>query len=136
MQLLFSYQYIMLLFFFDTHHICSWILLESLTISAVDASARNFTSCILDFLKHLKVPDEHVALWGFHTFGSHDSFYFHSLHWSWYNLNNPFWLSHVIKRHLGWLDSLLSAAYTDQIKVLLCSCATWIQSLGTLYVNN
>ena len=55
-------------FFLDTHHICSWILLASLTISAIAASVRNFIFCILYLFKHLNVSDQHVLLWRFHTF--------------------------------------------------------------------
>ena len=55
-------------FFLETHHSCSWMLLASLTTSEIVVSVRNFTSCILHFFKHLKVYDQHVALWRFHTF--------------------------------------------------------------------
>ena len=48
---------------------CSCMLFASLAISAVVASVRNFTSCILYFFKLLKVSDQHVALWRFHVLG-------------------------------------------------------------------
>ena len=111
---------ILIHFFLDTN-ICWWMLLASLTISAMVASVRNFASCILYFFKHLKVSDQHVALWRFHILA-------HTIHSIFILFSDMMLLKQslltftcnkdVIKIHLAWLGNLLWTAYTDQIKML------------------
>ena len=123
-------------FFLGTHHESGRksSLFTRLAISAVVASVGNFTSCSLYFLKYPKILTS-ILFCECSQFCLYDLFHFNSLHWPWYYRNNPFWLSHVVKMHLIWLDNLLRTAYTDQTELLLCSCDTWIKSLWIIYVD-